>query len=84
MLINVAIAHGWQTVLHVAVGTNHVHFVEKLLKLMSNNDLELQGMNRINAFCLVAANGNMETINLLFHRNQRLPTIRGGRGMTPL
>ena len=58
MLINVATSHGWQAIHHVAVGVNHVHFIEELLKLMSNNDLELQDMNRINAFCLVAANGN--------------------------
>ena len=85
-LINAAITEGWRTVLHVAVGANHVHFVEKLLNLnlMSDNDLELQDIKNNNAFCFAAASGNMEIVDLLLRRNQGLLRIRGVDGMTPL
>ena len=83
-LINAAITEGWRTVLHVAVGANHVHFVKELLKLLSKEDLELQDIKNNNAFCFAAANGNMEIVDLLLRRNQGLQTIRGVNGMTPL
>ena len=51
---------------------------------MSDNDLELQDIKDNNAFCFAAANGNMEIVDLLLCRNQRLPSIRGECGMTPL
>ncbi|KAK7355118.1 hypothetical protein VNO80_14363 [Phaseolus coccineus] len=40
-LLTSAITKGWATVLHIAVGANHVHFVEELLNLMQRDELEL-------------------------------------------
>ncbi|KAK7303883.1 hypothetical protein RJT34_14801 [Clitoria ternatea] len=83
-LKSAAIATGWATVLHVAAGTNHYHFVEELLKLLKDDEIELLDEKGNTAFCFVAAAGNMRIAELLLKRDPRLPTIKGGHGMTPL
>ena len=85
MLLTAAITKGWATVLHVAVGANHFHFVEELVKLMSREDLELQDSLENTAFCFAAAVGNVQIAEIMRKKNESLPTIRGGRGaVTPL
>ncbi|XP_027364299.1 alpha-latrotoxin-Lhe1a-like [Abrus precatorius] len=80
-----AITKGWATVLHIAVGANHVHFVEELVKLMSHDDLELQDFKHNTAFCFAAAVGNVQIAEIMRRKNNSLPTIRGGGGgVTPL
>ncbi|XP_061339675.1 ankyrin repeat-containing protein ITN1-like isoform X2 [Gastrolobium bilobum] len=83
-LLTSAITKGWGTVLHVAVGANHVHFVEELLKLMDRDDLELQDELGNTAFCFAAAVGNVHIAEIMREKNELLPTIRGGQGVTPL
>ena len=51
---------------------------------MSDSDLQLQDIKGNNAFSFAAAGGNMEIVKLLLRRNEMLPKIRGGDGMTPL
>ena len=83
-LKDAAIARGWPTVLHVAAGANHVHFVEELLKIMNKDQIALQDIKGNTAFCFAAAAGNWPIAELMLQRNAELPTIRGGDGMTPL
>ncbi|KAJ1423239.1 Ankyrin repeat [Sesbania bispinosa] len=79
-----AITKGWATVLHIAVEANHVHFVEELVKLLQHDDLELQDFKGNTAFCFAAALGNVQIAEIMRRKNESLPTIRGGEGMTPL
>jgi len=83
-LLTSAITKGWATVLHIAVGANHVHFVEELLKLMQPDELELQDFKGNTAFCFAAAVGNVQIAEMLERKNESLPTIRGGGVLTPL
>ncbi|XP_054803261.1 uncharacterized protein LOC129306611 [Prosopis cineraria] len=83
-LVRAAITKGWATILHVATGKNHVHFVEELVKIMHPQDLELQDVNENTAFCIAAATGNLQIVEIMQRRNESLPTIRGGQGTTPL
>ncbi|KAK4254674.1 hypothetical protein QN277_010022 [Acacia crassicarpa] len=83
-LLTVAITKGWLTVLHVAAGANHVHLVEELVKKMEGNDLELQDNKGNTAFCFAAASGNTKIAEIMLQKNELLPTIRGGQGVTPV
>ncbi|KAJ7969330.1 Ankyrin repeat-containing protein [Quillaja saponaria] len=82
--LNASITKGWETVLHVAAGANHVHFVEELVKLINVNDLALKDYKGNTAFCFAAAVGNVEITEIMRQKNPHLPTIRGGAGVTPL
>ncbi|KAK8466043.1 hypothetical protein PHAVU_009G240655 [Phaseolus vulgaris] len=83
-LLETAITKGWATVLHVAVGANHERFVEELVKEMSREHLELQDDKGNTAFCFAAAVGNVHIAEIMRRKNELLPTIRGGLGVTPL
>lgn len=83
-LLTAAITKGWATVLHVAAGTNHVHLVEELVRLMDSSDLELQDYKGNTAFCFAAAGGNVRLAEIMWKENVLLPTIRGGEGATPI
>ncbi|RDX97396.1 Ankyrin repeat-containing protein [Mucuna pruriens] len=83
-LKDAAIASGWPTLLHIAAGTNHVSFVEELLKMLTNEQIALQDMKGNTAFCFAVASGNMHIVQLLMKRNPFLPTIRGGGDHTPI
>lgn len=79
-----AITNGWATALHIAAGANHVHFVEELVKLMDRDDLELQDYPGNTALCFAAAVGNVQIAEIMVKKNEELPSIRGGLGVTPL
>ncbi|KAG5011914.1 hypothetical protein JHK86_024175 [Glycine max] len=79
-----AISQGRATLLHVAAEANQLHFVKELVKLLSDEDLELQDRKGNTAFCLAAASGNVRIVKVMARRNSRLPTIRRGDGLTPL
>lgn len=83
-LKHAAITSGWSTLLHVAAGANHVHFVEELLQLLTDEQISLQDGKGNTAFCFAVASGNMRIVELLIKRNPHLPRIRGGEGHTPL
>ncbi|KAI4332589.1 hypothetical protein L6164_017485 [Bauhinia variegata] len=83
-LLKAAITKGWLTLLHVAAGVNHVHFVDELVKLLDTEDLELQDFKGNTAFCFAAAVGNMRIAEIMMRRCGKLPQIRGGAGVTPL
>jgi hypothetical protein len=75
---------GWGTVLHIAAGSNHVHFVDELVKLLDHDALELQDYLGNTAFCFAAAVGNVQIAEIMLKKNASLPSIRGGEGVTPL
>ncbi|XP_045789145.1 uncharacterized protein LOC123884164 isoform X2 [Trifolium pratense] len=83
-LLYSAITSGWGTVLHIAAGSNHVHFVDELVKLMDGDALELQDNKGNTAFCFAAAGGNVQIAEIMYEKNALLPSIRGGVGVTPL
>ncbi|KAL2334485.1 hypothetical protein Fmac_015698 [Flemingia macrophylla] len=83
-LLNGAITKEWGTLLHVVAGTKHVHFVDKLLKLLNPCDLELKNFNGNTAFCFAAASGNLQIAAMMIKKNPSLTKIRGGEEATPL
>ncbi|KAK7329323.1 hypothetical protein VNO77_23481 [Canavalia gladiata] len=83
-LLNSAITKETGTLLHVAAGANHVHFVDEMIKLLDPEDLELKDANENTAFCFAAASGNLQIAVIMIEKNEFLPLIRGGENMTPL
>ncbi|KAI9126729.1 hypothetical protein K1719_002325 [Acacia pycnantha] len=85
ILLRAGIAQGWPTVLHVAAGAGHVHFVKKLLNMMDgSHHLDLQDKRGNTALSFAAISGNLEIAKLLYQANHVLPKIRSGTGFTPL
>ncbi|KAK9938933.1 hypothetical protein M0R45_015644 [Rubus argutus] len=82
-LLNASISRGWDTVLHVAAGARHFHFVEKLVEMMDKEHLALQDKNGNTALCIAAAAGSLDIVRLLIQENNSLLTIRGGAKMAP-
>ncbi|XP_024159737.1 ankyrin repeat-containing protein At5g02620 isoform X2 [Rosa chinensis] len=82
-LLQASISRGYETVLHVAAGTSHIHFVEKLVGMMKVEDLALQDENGNTALCIAAAAGSLEIVKILIEKNESLLTIRGGKDMAP-
>ncbi|KAI4332206.1 hypothetical protein L6164_017135 [Bauhinia variegata] len=76
-LLTAAITKGWKTILHVAAGTHHVHFVQELVRLMDKDELALQDYNRNTALFSAATTGNLQIAEILVKKNESLPTIRG-------
>ncbi|WVZ21328.1 hypothetical protein V8G54_008650 [Vigna mungo] len=84
-LKHAAITKGWSTLLHVAAGANHSHFVKELLDMLQDDHhVSCQDSKGNTAFCFAASSGNMSIANLLLARNQYLPKIRGGGGHLPI
>ncbi|MED6206165.1 hypothetical protein PIB30_024327 [Stylosanthes scabra] len=73
-----------KTLLQVAAGSNHVHFVQELIEKLDFHDLELKDNNDNNAFCYAAASGNLKIADMMIRKNGELPKKRGGEEMTPL
>ncbi|KAM5585444.1 hypothetical protein ABKV19_004705 [Rosa sericea] len=82
-LLRASISRGYETVLHVAAGTSHIHFVEKLVRMMEVEDLALQDVNGNTALCIAASAGSLDIVKILIEKNKSLLTIRGGKGMAP-
>ena len=84
-LLRASISKGGHTVLHLAAGTKHVHFVEALVEKMSKEDLELRDEKGNTAFCFAVWSENEQAVaEIMLRKNKNLATLRGGCGMTPL
>ncbi|KAI4332627.1 hypothetical protein L6164_017521 [Bauhinia variegata] len=83
-LLTAAITKGWKTILHVAAGTHHVHFVQELVKPMHKDELELQDYNGNTALFSAATTGNLQIAEILVKKNESLPTIRGKESVFPV
>ncbi|XP_028807347.1 ankyrin repeat-containing protein At5g02620-like [Neltuma alba] len=83
-LLSTAIAEGWATVLHVAAGAGHLHFVKELANMMSQNniDLDLQDEMGNTAFTFATIAGNLDIIDFMLEKNPYLPKIRSRKGFT--
>ncbi|KAL6196184.1 hypothetical protein ACLB2K_031799 [Fragaria x ananassa] len=82
-LLSAGKSRGWDTVLHIAAGARHVHFVEKLDEIMDKEHLELQDKNGNTALCIAAAAGAVEIVEILIEHNHSLLTRRGSHKMAP-
>ncbi|XP_062096158.1 protein ACCELERATED CELL DEATH 6-like isoform X2 [Humulus lupulus] len=82
-LLRTSITRRGQTILHLAAGTKHTHFMEKLLDKLEKEDLELPDDNDNTAFCY-AVWGEKAIANIMLNKNPNLATIPGGKDMTPL
>ncbi|WCJ28759.1 Ankyrin repeat family protein [Euphorbia peplus] len=82
--VRATITRGHETVLHVAVGSNHPLFVKKLVKRMTPDDLALQNKVGNTALCFAAISGITEIAEVLVNKNKSLPLVRGSKGATPL
>ncbi|XP_024157575.1 ankyrin repeat-containing protein At5g02620 isoform X2 [Rosa chinensis] len=82
-LLSASISRGWDTVLHIAAGARHIHFVEKLVEIMDKEHLALQDINGNTALCIAAAAGSVEIVQILINHNDSLLTVRGGQKMAP-
>ncbi|PRQ31987.1 putative ankyrin repeat-containing domain, PGG domain-containing protein [Rosa chinensis] len=78
-----SISRRYETVLHVAARTSHIHFVEKLVSMMEVEDLALQDIDGNTALCIAAAAGSLDIVQILIQKNKSLLTIRGGKDMAP-
>ncbi|KAL5577477.1 hypothetical protein UlMin_019176, partial [Ulmus minor] len=83
-LLTATITKGLQNVLHLAAGTDHVHFVAEVVAMMKEKDLEIQDDKGNTALCLAAAYGNVHIAQIMVRKNPKLLSIRGGEGMAPL
>ncbi|XLR19094.1 hypothetical protein HN51_065775 [Arachis hypogaea] len=86
-LRNAAIAKGSTTLLHIAAsvrgGAKHVHFVKQLMGELSPEDLLSIDENGNTAFCLAAAAGNMQVLDLMKDKNPTVVQVRGKNGTYP-
>ncbi|KAI4332218.1 hypothetical protein L6164_017145 [Bauhinia variegata] len=83
-LLTAAITKGWKTILHVAAGTHHVHFVQELVRHMDQDELELQDYNGNTALFSAATTGNLQIAEILVKNNESLPRIRGKESVFPV
>ncbi|MED6161837.1 hypothetical protein PIB30_064495 [Stylosanthes scabra] len=72
------------TALHMAVGMEQTNFVEKLIKLMSVEDMEILKVDGNTAFFLAAFSGNVKFAKLLLHKNPGLVWIKEHKNMLPI
>ena len=83
-LLTTSISTGGLSVLHLAAGTDCTHFVSHLVGRMKPEDLELCDDKGNTALCFAAAAGTVQVARILLGTNEKLATMRGGHGMTPL
>ncbi|MED6161835.1 hypothetical protein PIB30_064494 [Stylosanthes scabra] len=72
------------TALHMAVSMEQTTFVEKLIMLMSVEDMEILKVDGNTAFSMAAISGNVEIAKLLLQKNPRLAWIKGHKNMLPI
>lgn len=88
-LVRFAISENYATPLHVAAlaaeDTNHnEHFVNNLIQMMGDQELELQNAEGYNALYLAAAAGKMKMVEILANKNTNLLNIPDSKGHLPL
>ncbi|XP_044469958.1 ankyrin repeat-containing protein ITN1-like [Mangifera indica] len=83
-LTSAAITEGQETIFHVAAGAKQTDFVEKMIDLMTDNDLRLQNEKGNTAFCFAVMAGSESVAGKMLEKDPTLLGIRGGKQMTPL
>lgn len=82
--VSARITRNQETALHIAAGARHTVFVQELVNIMTPDDLELQNKVGNTALCFAAASGIKKIAEVMVNKNQKLPSIRGSEGATPL
>lgn len=72
------------TALHIAAQLGNEHFVVKMVKIMSPDDLQRQNDVGSTAFHSVTEGGTKKMAEVMLNKNSNLLNIRDGNGMTPL
>ncbi|GKD76543.1 ankyrin repeat-containing domain, PGG domain protein, partial [Tanacetum coccineum] len=87
-LVRYRITENFETPLHIAVSEKCTkqgeEFVEKLVRLMERDDLELQNGNGETALCIAAVAGNVKMAKMMVKKNEALLTIPDTEGKMPL
>ncbi|KAI7742137.1 hypothetical protein M8C21_032182, partial [Ambrosia artemisiifolia] len=88
-LVKCSITENNETALHVAASLKRSNkqvgnFVQNLVALMTEDDLELENSDGDTALLLAAAAGNIQAVKIMVNRNSALLTIPGKKGMMPL
>uniref|UniRef100_A0A9I9CEJ2 PGG domain-containing protein n=1 Tax=Cucumis melo TaxID=3656 RepID=A0A9I9CEJ2_CUCME len=73
-----------ETALHIAAGAKHVEFVEKLIDIMTLDDMAIINTHGNTALCFAATSGVVRIAELMVKKNKDLPLIRGFGNATPL
>ncbi|KAB1203791.1 Ankyrin repeat domain-containing protein 6 [Morella rubra] len=60
-----------QTPLHIAVTKGHVHIVERLVELISEDDLEIQDDSGMTAMSLATAMGDSQMLHCMHQKNKK-------------
>ena len=79
-VINMSITKKEDTLLHVVSSTEHTHFAEKVVNMMTDEDLELQNKDGETALCVAVAS-TVKMVDILLARNSRLLEIRKKGGL---
>ena len=81
--VNARITSYGETALHIATMLGHLGIVEKLVQLMSEDDLELVNNNSVTALQYAAFNNNKDSIKAvkcMVEKNKRLLTMPDREG----
>ncbi|XP_076957668.1 uncharacterized protein LOC143633204 [Bidens hawaiensis] len=82
-LVRCSITPNKETPLHLAIMSRNTKFVEYLVDMMSEDDLEMKNNDGNTAFCLAAISGNVRMAEAMLLKNQALLIICGSYKMTP-
>ncbi|CAI9264476.1 unnamed protein product [Lactuca saligna] len=83
-LVRFSINRNNETALHVAAYKGNTFFVENLVRLMENEDLELQNSSSNTALCLAAVAGHVKVAEILVNKHKALIDITGCQEKMPL
>ncbi|KAK2662938.1 hypothetical protein Ddye_001512 [Dipteronia dyeriana] len=84
--IQARISKAGDTALHIAAAANRPPFVKELVnsKHMNVDYLATKNNEENTAFCLAAASGNIELVDLMLKKNEELARTRGKKNMLPI
>ncbi|KAI3505006.1 hypothetical protein L1887_26852 [Cichorium endivia] len=83
-LVRFSINRNNETALHVAAYRGNTLFVENLMSLMENEDLELQNSSSNTALCLATVAGHVKVAEILVTKYKALLNITGSQEKMPL
>ena len=73
-----------ESILHVAFASKHMAFIKGVVKVLSDDHLELKNVDGDTALCFAAKSGIVPIAKLMVKKNNKLPLIRSSEGRTPL
>ena len=85
--LNARITSDGETALHIATLFGHLNIIEKLVQLMSEDDLELKDNYGITALQYAAFNSNknnVKAVKCMVEKNKRVLTIPSAHGWIPV